>query len=198
MTETPRAQPDDLVFNYASIGRRFVAMLLDGGMAGLVAFLLNAAVPVGGALLVLVLYAPIFESSELRATLGKYWMGVQVVDLSGGRITFRAALIRTFMRLVSGMLLFAGHLLAFFTERRQALHDLVSDTVVIYGRSERAPVDAWVDQLKAVFRGVTMSSPEPAGSARLVELERLHALRVQGALTEEEFQREKARLLAES
>jgi uncharacterized RDD family membrane protein YckC len=197
MTGTPRAQPDDLVFNYASIGRRFVAMLLDWGMAGLAAFVLNAAVPIGGALLVLVLYAPIFESSELRATLGKYWMGVQVADLSGGRITFRAALIRTFMRLVSGMLLFMGHLLAFFTERRQALHDLVSDTIVVYGRAERAPVDAWVDQLKAVFRGVMASAPDPVGTTRLTELERLHALRMQGALTEEEFQREKARLLGE-
>lgn len=178
----------------ASIGRRLGAMILDGVIVGVLSMILGHAIPVIGSLLVMAAYAPVLESSEVRATIGKHLMGIQVADLSGGRISFRTGLIRYVMKFVSSVLLFAGYFVAFFTEKKQTLHDLVAETVVVYGRSERPLVDAWLDQLKAIFR----SDGGKGDVARnLAELERLQALRERGALTEEEFQAQKRKLMGE-
>ncbi len=185
--------------NYASISRRIGAMLIDFLIIGFASLVINQALPIVGPLLLMALYAPIFESSEARATLGKHAMGVQVSDLSGRRITFQAALIRFGMKLVSSSLMFLGHFFAFFTEKHQALHDLVAETVVVYGRSEKPLADAWLEQIRAIFRAANLTSSggdTAKPKSRVDELERLQALREKGTLTEEEFQREKARILS--
>lgn len=186
--------------HYSSILRRAGASFIDVLILAIPSMIMNSIIPVMGPVLVVLLYAPILESSEIRATLGKHLMGIQVTDLSGRRITFQAALIRIGMKFVSSCIMFIGHFFAFFTEKRQALHDLVAETVVVYGRSERAIFDAWSDQLRAIFRAANLTSGEsrterPASTVD--QLERLQALREKGALTEEEFQREKAKILGQ-
>ena len=185
---------------YASISRRIGAMLIDFLIIGFAGLIIHHALPVVGPLLIMALYAPVFESSEARATPGKHAMGIQVTDLSGRRISFQAALIRFGMKLVSYCLMFAGHFFAFFTGKRQALHDLVAETVVVYGRAEKPLADAWLEQLRGIFRAANLTSsggPAPAQRSRVDELERLQALREKGTLTEEEFQREKTRILGQ-
>jgi uncharacterized RDD family membrane protein YckC len=49
------------------------------------------------------------------------------------------------------LFLFIGHFFAFFTERRQAFHDLVAGTVVLYGRFDQPIVESWVRQIREVF-----------------------------------------------
>jgi uncharacterized RDD family membrane protein YckC len=137
---------------YASIGRRFAALLLDGLIMLVPAAVAHIMIPVAGGILIFLCYAPILESSELKATIGKHLMGIQVVSMSNRKIKFRVALIRNVFKIVSASLLFLGHIMAFFTKHRQALHDLVAETVVVYGRSNKPIVDAWLDSARAIWR----------------------------------------------
>lgn len=188
--------------NYASISRRFGAMVLDFLILMIPGIILGSIVPVVGGLLVWFFYAPFLESSALRATIGKKLMGIQVSDVNGHRLTFTSALLRDMMKWVSSALCFLPHFLAFFTERKQAMHDLVAGSVVSYGRAEIPVVDAWTSSVKEVFgsldsrKGAAPAANEPGPSAngdRLSELERLQSLYERGALTQAEFEAEKAR-----
>jgi uncharacterized RDD family membrane protein YckC len=77
------------------------------------------------------LYAALSESSRYRATLGKRIMGVQVVNAAGGKLTFGQASVRHVMKFLSLFSLGLGFLMAGWTKRRQALHDIPSDCLVI-------------------------------------------------------------------
>jgi uncharacterized RDD family membrane protein YckC len=170
---------------YASLGRRCLAMLLDFMILAIPCLIASQIIPVLGSLMVLFFYAPVLESSEIRATLGKHLVGIQVSDPMGRRISFRAALVRNGLKFVSSVLLCIGFFFALFTEKRQTLHDLLADTLVVYGRSERPIGDAWMATVRELF-----SSPSP-----LSALERLQSLRENGTLTEEEFQQQKRKIL---
>jgi uncharacterized RDD family membrane protein YckC len=185
--------------NYASFGRRLGAVILDMLILLIPGLILGSILPVAGGLVVWFFYAPFLESSALRATIGKKLMGIQVSDVNGHRLTFATALLREVMKMVSSFLFFLPHLLAIFTERKQAMHDLVAGSVVTYGRAEIPVVDAWTDSVKEVFGSLNTGAKAAAGTAgsgsgdRLAELERLQSLYERGALTQEEFEQEKAR-----
>ena len=138
----------------ATLGVRYVAMILDT----MIVFLLLALFAVARGLLLknatpwyllsattlslitfalTVLYYAWGECGRHRATLGKRMMGLQVVRMDGvtGVGVLRAA-VRYGLRLVGSYALLLGYLMAFFTERKQALHDKLTDTVVV---SVRAP-----------------------------------------------------------
>jgi len=76
------------------------------------------------------LYYTIFEASSWQATPGKRILRLYVADLNGQRITFGRALIRNLARQISGIFLI-GYLLAGFTEKKQALHDIVASCLVL-------------------------------------------------------------------
>jgi uncharacterized RDD family membrane protein YckC len=87
-------------------------------------------------LAVLFLYFTLLESSPLQATLGKLMLGIKVTDLLGKRISFARGTVRFFSKLLSGQLLLIGYLMAVFTEKKQALHDLLAGTLVVSTGSE--------------------------------------------------------------
>ena len=72
---------------YASLGRRGAAFLIDSLILVIPCAVISHIIPAIGTLLVYFLYAPILEASEIRATLGKYALGIQVTDLTGKRIS---------------------------------------------------------------------------------------------------------------
>lgn len=76
-------------------------------------------------------YWAIIESSSWQATPGKRLMGLSVVDIQGQRIGFLRATGRFFAKLLSNMTLLIGYLLAAWTSRKQALHELVVSTCVV-------------------------------------------------------------------
>lgn len=159
-------QPDDEVRmdEYAGIGRRFVAFLIDllfilvidlflTGLLGLsegirmlnqrlvhhmpmtdsAGQVVNALVPVPvilsvGILLVLVpwLYYALLESSRNQATLGKIALRIAVTDSNGRRILFARATLRHFSKIVVLLTFFVGFLIAAFTRRKQAVHDIIA------------------------------------------------------------------------
>lgn len=188
--------------DYASLSRRFAACVLDGVILMIPGVLAYSVMPLFGGLVIWFLYAPVLESSEIGATIGKHLMGIQVKDLSGRRISFRAALIRNLMKVASNALLMIGALFALFTARKQTLHDLVADTTVVYGRSELPIFETWLNHLKSLFAHFKPEAPQPTEpasklSSTVDELERLEALRAKGTLSEEEFQKAKKRILGE-
>jgi len=72
-----------------------------------------------------------FHASERQATLGKRAIGIKVTGMDGGRISFARGIGRYFAFLLSGFTLGIGYLLAAFTERKQALHDMIVSTYVV-------------------------------------------------------------------
>jgi uncharacterized RDD family membrane protein YckC len=77
------------------------------------------------------LYYALLESSPMQATLGKKICGLRVTDLNGERLSFGRATGRFFARIVSGIPCMIGYLFPFFTEKKQALHDMIAGTLVI-------------------------------------------------------------------
>jgi uncharacterized RDD family membrane protein YckC len=77
------------------------------------------------------LYFALQESGTAQATLGKRLLGLQVTDRQGNRIGFLRATGRFFGKIVSAMILDIGFMMAGWTERKQALHDMMADTLVV-------------------------------------------------------------------
>jgi len=77
------------------------------------------------------IYEAALESSPRQATLGKMALGLKVTDLYGNRISFARATGRHFAKYLSGFIFMVGYIMAGFTERKQALHDMVAGTLVM-------------------------------------------------------------------
>jgi uncharacterized RDD family membrane protein YckC len=77
------------------------------------------------------LYFAGLESSTMQATVGKMALGVRVTGLDGGRIGFGRATCRLLAKIVSGLILYIGFIMAGFTARKQALHDMMCGTLVV-------------------------------------------------------------------
>jgi hypothetical protein len=65
------------------------------------------------------------------ATLGKMAVGIKVVRSNGERLTKGRAFGRYWAMLLSSFTLGIGFLMAAFTERKQGLHDMICDTLVV-------------------------------------------------------------------
>src|SRR5215472_15473954 len=75
------------------------------------------------------IYEAAMESSSKQATLGKMALGLKVTDEQGRRISFARATARYFSKIISAIL-FIGYIMAGFTARKQALHDMIAGTLV--------------------------------------------------------------------
>jgi uncharacterized RDD family membrane protein YckC len=78
------------------------------------------------------LYYTCFTCSSKRATPGKMALGLTVVGMHGQRISFWQSLGRHIARYLSALILCIGFLIQPFTKRRQALHDLIAETLVLH------------------------------------------------------------------
>ncbi len=136
---------------YAGFWRRLAACLIDGLLLTAVQSVLAAGVvlmaprdlyalanlaPVSAAMTWA--YFALFESSPMRATVGKYALGLYVTDKHGDPMTFRRATARYFLKILSSLTLMAGWFMAAFTPRKQALHDVLAGTLVL--RNADVPV----------------------------------------------------------
>lgn len=77
------------------------------------------------------LYYALMESSLKQATLGKLALGLAVTDMNGGRVSFARATGRYFGKIVSSLILCIGYIMAGFTAKKQALHDMMAECLVI-------------------------------------------------------------------
>lgn len=137
---------------YADFASRLAAYLIDGVVIYMISFTFGLAfalilglLQLGGladtvsmnfffdtlGIIVTWLYFSIMESSSKQATLGKMALKLKVTDLEGNRITFGRATGRYFAKILSCMILFIGYFMVLFTEKKQALHDIIAGTLVI-------------------------------------------------------------------
>lgn len=102
----------------------------DDTLAGASMLLLQVVVNLASIALAATYYAG-FHASANRATLGKLAVGIKVVRTDGQKITFLRGVGRYFGAMLSGLILCIGFVMAAFTERKQALHDMLCDTLVV-------------------------------------------------------------------
>ena len=76
------------------------------------------------------LYYAMMESMK-GATIGKMALGIKVTDLNGDRISFGRATGRYFGKILSGLTLCIGYIIAGFSQQKQALHDILAKTLVV-------------------------------------------------------------------
>jgi uncharacterized RDD family membrane protein YckC len=79
------------------------------------------------------LYNALCESSSWQGTVGKKVLGIRVTDEYGRRISFARATGRHFAKNLSALVCFVGFIMAAFTEKKQALHDMLAGTLVLEG-----------------------------------------------------------------
>ena len=77
------------------------------------------------------LYFALMESSSKQGTLGKMALGIKVTDIEGNRISFLRATGRYFGKILSGMILMIGYIMAGLTPKKQALHDMLANCLVM-------------------------------------------------------------------
>lgn len=108
----------------------------DEYTAAFVIAIIFVALIVGGiSIIIQWLYYALMESSSKQATLGKMALGIKVTDMNGNRISFGRATGRYFGKIISGLILNVGYIMAAFTQKKQALHDLMANCLVILSLS---------------------------------------------------------------
>lgn len=140
-------------FVYASVGSRLAAILIDGFIIG--AVVMGPAIIIGivagashaasgspqdtpvwafflGALFYIL--PPIYEIfmiGKYGATWGKMAMKIKVIRPDGSPVSYGRSTGRYFAKILSGMILYIGFLMAFWDKERRALHDQICQTRVI-------------------------------------------------------------------
>jgi uncharacterized RDD family membrane protein YckC len=87
---------------------------------------------IGIVLLVSWLYYAYSESSSWQATVGKKILNLKVTDMAGQPISFGRASGRFFARIITRLIpLGIGYIMAGFTEKKQAIHDMIAGCLVL-------------------------------------------------------------------
>ena len=130
----------------ASLGIRFVAVLIDSILVGIVgailSFILGSTV---GSVLNLILglaYYGYIEGSPSGQTVGKKAMNIRVIDFNGGGpIGPGRALLRYVGRILSAIPCLLGYFWMLWDSEKQTWHDKIATTVVV--PTADYPVAAW-------------------------------------------------------
>ena len=78
------------------------------------------------------LYYAFSESSSWQGTLGKKMLNLTVTDMEGQPISFARASGRYFSRFITNLIPLAiGYIMAGFTEKKQAIHDMIASCLVL-------------------------------------------------------------------
>lgn len=130
----------------ASFGVRFVALLIDvvilgviGGILGAIlnqqiAGLLNTLIGLG--------YYTYLEGSPAGQTIGKRAMSIRVVDYgTGGSIDYTKAFIRYIGKILSGIVCLLGYFWMLWDKEKQTWHDKIATTTVV--PTANFPVQSW-------------------------------------------------------
>lgn len=139
---------------YGNLWKRFIAAFIDfvilsaiGSICIRSFFLLPVA------FIINLLYKPIFEASNVRATPGKSIMGLAVVKTNGDRLTLKDSYIRYLSSYLSSFTLGLGYFLALFTEKKQTLHDFFAGTIVVEQSYEHSGLwNEWILTIKSIGR----------------------------------------------
>ncbi len=144
-----RSGVDQTVLNYAGVGKRFGAVLIDGLIVTMPIYLVFLAAMflptrsggepnmfiVAPAYILLIIAQPIYEglmfSRKNGQTIGKSAMKVRVVRPDGSPMTPGQCWGRAFGKMLLGCAGIFDYLPAIFTKDKTTLHDMVAKTRVI-------------------------------------------------------------------
>lgn len=85
-------------------------------------------------LVVLMLYWILADASRYQGSLGKRLLGLKVVGGKGERLNLATAAGRNLLKILSAVLLLVGFMMAGWTKRKQALHDMITGSFVVVER----------------------------------------------------------------
>ncbi len=129
------------LLHYAPFWRRVVAALIDLAIIAVatqvlqvvlwLTFLGRSWLAEDLSFVIWLFYHSILESSSEQATWGKRLTGIMVCGSDGRRLKFPRAVIRTLAKILSLMICGVGFIMPLLTLRRQALHDVLTDAVVV-------------------------------------------------------------------
>ena len=154
---------------YAGFWQRFAAAFIDGFVVCLfslpVMFFCGVAIaflskPLQGVVSMLsyllfyvvsAVYYSMMESGERSATYGKIALGLKVYDVDGNRISKGRGFARWISHLASYLTLYIGFLIQPFTERKQALHDMIAGTIVVDSEEKKGSTGIIIAVVAGVF-----------------------------------------------
>ena len=144
-----RAVPNDLPVEYASLGSRIAAYILDSLILIVPTYLIDYVVLAvfensEGVLLIqsvinfaiYAIYYGSLESSEMQATFGKKICDIKVVDEFGNRLSFNKAALRYVAIIISIIPLGFGIWAIATDEKKQAWHDALLGCFVVKNQEE--------------------------------------------------------------
>ena len=129
--------------HYAGISRRIVADIIDKTIliiSALIFDLMTSGIAnhegfwlrfLAEYIILGFVYSLVMESSPTQGTLGKMLLGIAVTDINGNRISFEQAAKRYFSKSLSYLTACFGFFMAGVTDKKQTLHDKISNSLVI-------------------------------------------------------------------
>ncbi len=129
--------PAQAQMQYVGVGPRFLAILIDSIIIGVVGAILgfifrNSPGLSGGVTGLLALaYFIVLEATQ-GATLGKMALGLRVTRTDGAPISWTESIIRNLLRIIDGLFVYLiGAILIWTSPLKQRLGDRVAKTVVV-------------------------------------------------------------------
>ena len=128
--------PAQAQIQYVGVGPRFLAILIDSIIIGVVAGILNVIFRnsgLSGAItgLLALAYFIVLEATQ-GATLGKMALGLRVTRTDGAPISWTESIIRNLLRIIDGLFVYLiGAILIWTSPLKQRLGDRVAKTVVV-------------------------------------------------------------------
>lgn len=138
-----------LALRYVGVGRRFLAVLIDLVILGVIDYVISLAFggvrTEGGSVsasltgfpALIVATIPAFYYVVLEAvmggTLGKMLLGIRIVTVDGSRIGWGASIIRNLLRIIDGLpfAYLLGAILIWTSPHKQRLGDRLAHTIVV-------------------------------------------------------------------
>ena len=118
----------------AGVGTRFIAAFIDGVILGVASFILSIALGNNGGrglgTLLTLAYFAYYEGTRGQ-TIGKQAMKIRVVKVDGMDMTIGDGVVRSIVRLISGVVCGLGFFWALWDPERQTWHDKAASTYVV-------------------------------------------------------------------
>ena len=127
---------------YAGFLVQFVALIIDNVILYVAAFFMGAGLSLSFGSDLVIQFSEIMAlllawfyfawmESKYGATFGKQAFDLEVTDINGGRVTFMQATGRYAAKFLSIGTAFIGFAMAGFTKKKQGLHDIISECLII-------------------------------------------------------------------